>query len=452
MTLSLRFDRGTLRLDGPVPHHDDFRQVIWDDRTRCWRAPAFRYREIRRSLRERRVSLTDHLCAAMLERAGPWQMPGLRSYQQQALEAWQLHERRGVVVLPTGAGKTRVAIAAMAGLAKPSLVLVPTRALLAQWSGQLRDWYGGELGIVGDGERSAGPVTVMTFASAYRQMDRLGARFCLLVVDEVHHYGGSKAEALEMCAAPLRLGLTATAPKAESLSAFQIDRLVGPVVHRVAMQDLLGSHLAELEVQPMRVRLDDEELRAYLELEAPFAELRRAYFRANPNADFASMVRAVSRLPDGRRALANHHRACAIASFPKEKRSLVKVLLARHRHEKCLVFTALADDAYTVSYDNLIPIITADIGRAEREEILQSFREGRVRAIVSARVLNEGLDVPDARVGIVVAGAQGAREHVQRVGRVLRPSPGKTALVYELITVGTLDHDRAESRWRSHAA
>ena len=203
----------------------------------------------------------------------------------------------------------------------------------------------------------------------------------------------------------------------------------------------------------MRVRLDEREMQAYVALETPFAELRRAYFCANPRANFASMIRAVSALPDGRRALSNHHRACAIASFPKEKRALVGTLLARHRHEKCLVFTASADDAYAVSYDNLIPIITAEVGRAEREEILKSFREGRVRAIVSARVLNEGLDVPDARgVESWVAGTQGAREHVQRMGRVLRPSPGKTALVYELITAGTLDHDRAQSRWRSHAA
>ena len=96
------------------------------------------------------------------------------------------------------------------------------------------------------GRGVSGPITVMTFASAYRQMDRLGDRFCLLVVDEVHHYGGSKGEALEMCVAPFRLGLTATAPKKESEAALQLERMIGPVVHRVRMQDLLGKHLANL--------------------------------------------------------------------------------------------------------------------------------------------------------------------------------------------------------------
>lgn len=451
MVPSLRFDRGTLRLDD-LPRNHALEHVIWDGRTDCWRAPAFRYRRILHDLRGARLPLRDEMRKDLLEPTAAWQKPSLRSYQQSSLQAWQLHDRCGVVVLPTGAGKTRVALAAMAEVGKPAVVLCPTRALLAQWLEQLRCWYRGPLGAVGDGERTVTPVTVMTFASAYLQMDRLGARFCLVVVDEAHHFGGNRSEALEMCAAPYRLGLTATAPEPDSPAAFRLNTLIGPVVCEVGLQELVGTHLAKLETVRMEVRLEDDELRAYHALEAPFAELRRLYFRANPRAEFASMVRDLARTPEGRSAMADHHKACAIASFPREKRALVHSLLTRHRHQKTLVFTALADDAYAVSLDNLIPVITADIGRAERTEILRSFREGRVRAIVSARVLNEGLDVPDASVGIVVAGTQGAREYVQRVGRVLRPAPGKRALVYELITTGTLDHARAVSRWRSHAA
>jgi superfamily II DNA or RNA helicase len=82
----------------------------------------------------------------------------------------------------------------------------------------------------------------------------------------------------------------------------------------------------------------------------------------------------------------------------------------------------------------------------ERNEILADFRDGRLRAMASARVLNEGIDVPDARVAIIVAGILGVREHVQRIGRVLRPAPGKRALVYELITIDTTDARRASAR------
>jgi superfamily II DNA or RNA helicase len=97
-------------------------------------------------------------------------------------------------------------------------------------------------------------------------------------------------------------------------------------------------------------------------------------------------------------------------------------------------------------------VITADVPRLEREGILSRFREGRYRAIVSARVLNEGIDVPDANVAILAGGTLGGREYVQRVGRVLRPGPGKQALAYELVTAGTLDDRRARARRRRLAA
>ena len=89
--------------------------------------------------------------------------------------------------------------------------------------------------------------------------------------------------------------------------------------------------------------------------------------------------------------------------------------------------------------------LTCDIGRPERDAVLDAFRQGRLRALVSSRVLNEGLDVPDADVAVIVGGALGEREHVQRVGRLLRPSPGKRALVYELVTRQTIEVSQA---WR----
>jgi len=104
-----------------------------------------------------------------------------------------------------------------------------------------------------------------------------------------------------------------------------------------------------------------------------------------------------------------------------------------------LVFTSDKDAAYRIAQEHLVMPITADIRGAERDAALTAFREGRIRALVSSRVLNEGFDVPDADVGIVVGGALGEGEHVQRIGRLLRPGPGKTAFVYELATRGTAE-------------
>src|SRR5262249_22997613 len=135
----------------------------------------------------------------------------LRTYQERAIRAWTALGRRGTIVLPTGAGKTRVALAILAELAVRAVILVPTRALLVQWERQIASIYRGPIGRVGDGARSITSITIMTFESAYRWLDVAGDQFDLLVVDEVHHFaGGVRTEALEMCVAPFRLGLTAT--------------------------------------------------------------------------------------------------------------------------------------------------------------------------------------------------------------------------------------------------
>jgi superfamily II DNA or RNA helicase len=108
-----------------------------------------------------------------------------------------------------------------------------------------------------------------------------------------------------------------------------------------------------------------------------------------------------------------------------------------------MVFVGDNETAYRVAREFLIMPLTCDIRRKERTSVLERFQEGRLRALVSARVLNEGIDVPDAEVGIVVAGRLGEREHVQRVGRVLRPREKKSALVYELLVAGTAEVGRS---------
>jgi superfamily II DNA or RNA helicase len=142
----------------------------------------------------------------------------------------------------------------------------------------------------------------------------------------------------------------------------------------------------------------------------------------------------------------------ALATFPIHKRRLAARLIERHREDKTLIFAALASDARAISCDNLVPAITADTRRDERDEILSRFREGQLRCIVSARVLNEGVDVPDANVAVLLGAALGVREQVQRIGRVLRPRPNKRAIVYDVATAHTIDADRSDRKWRRLAA
>jgi superfamily II DNA or RNA helicase len=446
--LTLRFDRGTLLLEGDAAAA--LPGVIWDARVGRWRGAAHRYAEVLRHAASLDPSLEDSVAPRLLaEEVTAWTRPTLRPYQDEALRAWKTRDCRGVVVLPTGAGKSVLAVAAMAETRVPALVLCPTRALLEQWEGVLRKWYGGRIGVYGDGAKRLESITVMTFASAYRHLDVLGDRFGLLVVDEAHHCGGQlPPEVLEMCVAPRRLGLTATAPAMGTAGEELLGRLVGSLVYEVAVAELLGVHLADLEIVRVLVRLTDIEAAEYERLYRPFAELRSAFARAHPEADYAACVRTLARSRDGRRALSDHRRAVALASFPARKREALASLLARHVGHKLLAFTGSTEDAYAIGREHLVPVITSETAREERREILDGFRDGRYTTVVAARVLNEGIDVPDASVGVVVAGGLGEREHVQRVGRVLRPAPGKRALVYELVTVDTVDDARSRSRGR----
>jgi superfamily II DNA or RNA helicase len=303
--------------------------------------------------------------------------------------------------------------------------------------------YGGIVGCLGDGERRLAPITVATFESAYRCMPRIGNRFELLLVDEAHHFGGGlRDEALEMATAPHRLGLTATPPALRHQRA-RLSDLIGPQVFALSASDLVGSYLSTLDVMKLFVELTPEERRAHERWQALYREPFEEFRRRNRSASWESFLRTASRSEEGRRAVAAWSRARRLLAYPQGKRELLGSLLERHRTDRVMVFVGDNETAYRVAREFLIMPLTCDIRRKERASVLERFREGRLRALVSARVLNEGIDVPEADVGIVVAGRMGGREHVQRVGRLLRPREKKSALVYELLVAGTAEVGRS---------
>jgi superfamily II DNA or RNA helicase len=456
--MRLVFDRGTIVLLGanlganreglPGP---DLPGVLWDSRIAALRCPARFYADLAAELRRRRVRFADEVTGGPAALGMPAAQVDLRPYQDAALTAWALAGRRGTAVLPTGSGKTRLAIAAIARTGVPTLCLVPTRVLLEQWTRSVHELLAIVPGQLGDGEHRVGAVTVATFESAWRHMHRLGNQFGLLVVDEAHHFGtGMRDEALDMCTADLRLGLKATKPG--GLAAARLGELVGPVVYELRIDDLAGEFLAPFETVVLHLDLTADERSEYESLMATFGDAMRRFKRFAPNATWDEFAKAAGQTDEGRRAIAAWHRARKLTAFPSAKRAMVGTLLDRHRSSRTIVFTADNPTAYAISRDHLIMPLTCDIKRSERERALALFREGRITALVSAQVLNEGLDVPDAEVGIIVAGSRGAREHVQRVGRVLRPSPGKRALVYELVVRASTEVGQSRKRRSALAA
>lgn len=437
--MRIRFDRGTLVLEADQPGEDPGRipDTRWDDEVHAWRLEADAHRSLVTTLRERGVRVTDEV--RVIDLAPDFSAPLLRWYQQAALEAWREAGHQGIVALPTGSGKTIVAIAAMARLGVATLVLVPTRVLLDQWARSLALYWPHPIGRLGDGDHAVSNITVATYASATSWASRIGDRFGLVVVDEAHHVGAwCPAEILEMLVAPARLGLTATPPEGRSP--------LGPVVFARGVEDLVGDGLAPYTHEERVIELDRREGAKYRELRGRFAAHYAKFMRERPGATWNAYVASARRTRPGREALEAWRGSREVIAYPVGKRTELRRLLAKHRGDRTLVFTGNNVTAYEIARELLVMPITHEIGRVERERTLQRFRAGDASVMVSSQVLDEGLDVPEADIAIVVGGTASARRHVQRVGRVLRPREGKRALVYEMLVNASVEVDYAKRR------
>ena len=409
-------------------------RAAWDAELLGWRVPAEDHASLIARISDAGGRISDECRTTRL--ADDWSVPELRWYQRDAISRWTAANRRGVIALPTGAGKTIAAIAAIAELGVSTLVLVPTRVLLDQWARALAAAWPHPIGRLGDGDHRVLPITVATYASGVAWVPRIGDRFGLVVVDEAHHVGAwCPAEILEMLTAPARLGLTATPPD----DAGALSRHVGPVVYVRTVDELTGDGLAPYVLETIEIALSRLERLRYREARARFASAYGPFQRAAPGSSWNEFVRAARKTAAGRDALAGWREYRALIAYPEGKRGALRTLLARHAGQRILVFTSDNATAYAIARELLVMPITHEISRTERTAALARFTAGDLPVLVSSQVLDEGLDVPDADIAIVVGGSGSPRRHIQRIGRVLRPRAGKRALVYELAVAETAE-------------
>jgi len=449
VTVRLDFEDGTLRIESDResdPPLDGLPGVEADPRSETARAPAHLYAPIRDLLGELDADVDDGVFApGSLALSTAYE---LRDYQREALDAWLDSNRQGVLELPTGAGKTVIALAAIAAVGRPTLVVVPTIDLLEQWQGELEREFEVPIGRLGGGEQRVEDLTVGTYDSAYLRADDLGDRFGLVVFDEVHHLGAEGYQDIaRLMAAPDRLGLTATFERPDGAHE-AIRDLVGPRVSDLDVDALAGDHLAPYEIRRIEVELTPEERAAYDEAQGTFLDyVRTSNISFSSGSDYLQLVKRSGTDPDAREALLAKQRARELMMNADNKRHQLARLLERHQEDRIIVFTAHTELVYRLSERFLLPAITNETGAAERREILQRFREGTYSRIVAANVLDEGVDVPDANVAVVLSGSGSEREFTQRLGRILRPKDdGGRAVLYELVSVETAEERVAERR------
>jgi superfamily II DNA or RNA helicase len=404
------------------------------------------------ALQDQKIGYTD---AARAYRKTAWPLRVAKEpfpHQVEGIEAWWETGGRGVVVLPTGTGKTHLANLAIAKAERPALIITPTIDLMNQWYDELTLMFATEVGLLGGGYYEIKPITVTTYDSAHMHMGRIGNKFGLVVFDECHHLPGPTYGQSAVCSiAPYRLGLTATPERADNAHS-QLDGLIGPIVYRREIAQLRGEFLAHYRVQTVYVDLTEEERHRY-------EHAREVYkmFLFDNGIDMRQprgwnqFLYMAHRSHEGRQAFRAYREQRELALAAPAKLGKLGRLLERHNGDRILIFTHDNATVYKIAREFLVPVITHQTKAKERRDVLLRFNSGAYPIVATSRVLNEGVNVPEANVAVILSGSASVREHVQRLGRILRKSGDKAATLYEVVTRGTVE-EFTSNRRRQHSA
>ncbi len=449
-TSTLKFDRGSLILHPPPKGKDWIEYATWDDRIEKFRIRAIHYRNLLQTLQENKINFNDEardFCS--LDLKASFEMTPY-PHQQEALLAWKKADRQGVVVLPTAAGKTYLAQLAMESTPRSTLIVVPTLDLMHQWYAQIEAAFpDAEVGLLGGGSKDKTPILIATYDSAAIYAETLGNKYALQIFDECHHLPTDFYRVIaEYSISPYRLGLSATVERSDGKHQ-ELNYLIGQIVYQETPKALSGKALAEHQIRPIKVKLSEKERERYREA----IEIRNLFLRKN-RINLGSLegwqlfISASARSTEGRKAMLAHREAKDIATGTEGKIRVLTELICEHKQEKILIFTNDNATVYRISKEFLIPAITHQTPVKERHDILTRYREGEYTILATSHVLNEGIDVPDAKIAIILSGTGSTREYIQRLGRVLRKgnSPDKVAILYEVIAEDTTEEKTAQRR------
>jgi superfamily II DNA or RNA helicase len=422
---TLTYDKGTIVIRGLA--HIPF--AILDPRTNVLRALALNYSNIIEYLKQSGIEYADHVLSEdtlMLSSSlSSSSLLSLRDYQQRALDNWLRAGLRGCVVLPTGSGKTIVGIKAIEKSNAASLVVVPTLDLMDQWTINLSKYFPNvRIGNLGGGTDDIQPITVSTYDSAYVRASFLGNKFSLVIFDEVHHLAALGYRTIaEQMAAPYRLGLTATIEREDELHK-DLPKLVGEVVFQASPDELAREkHLASYEIERRMVEMLPDELEEYRRNMSIYQQCMKKLSFQRYAISLEKLIMMSGRNRTAREALLARNRAMNVALNSRAKIEELREILAENKGAKTIIFTQHNSLVHEISDRFFIPFMTHKTIKDERQDVLKGFKEGRYMAIVTSKVLDEGVDIPDAELGVILSGTGSAREFIQRLGRLLRPKP-----------------------------
>lgn len=462
--IQLDFHEGTLRLRGVpasfVGADGGSLPMVFDSRDPCFRCEGMHYRSLRALLDARFASgwddkvLQTHPLALTRK-----QVIDLRDDQTAAVQAFVDGSQSGLIVMPTGTGKTEVAIEIILRCQTSTLIVVPVRDLMYQWHTRLLNALGVDAGLIGDGVHRVSPLSVTTYESATIHMARIGNRFGLIIFDEVHHLSGQwRSDSARMSAAPWRLGLTATLPTSEDARK-ELHTLLGPTLYEQDISQAAGKSLAPYKVVRLAVTMDESQLRRYRELGQVIQTFVTERRKVDPGFRWDGIYKLTAmaeKEPETAQAAMKALRASRMRKRLEEravgKIEILERLFREHQGERILVFVGSNAVARDLSLRFLVPCLLSHCGKRERMDLLEGFATLRYPVLIANQVLDEGVDLPAVKVAVVLGGMGSSRQAVQRLGRILRRTQkGQKAILYEVVTDFSKEVTRSRQR-RRHVA
>ena len=371
----------------------------------------------------------------------------LRDYQEEALAKWLENRGTGIIALPTGSGKTLIGVAAITKISERTLIVTYTKEQAVQWRETILKYTNTPSHMVGllySEEKRIAPITITTYQTGFRMIKEIAPQYSLLIVDEVHHLPADKFRFIAVHAmAPYRMGLSAT-PYREDGRHEELFPLLGGVVYYKTPGELAEQgYLARYVVYTVKTRLPPNEWKEYL-------ELRTVFEKYAAGRTFEQLVDDASRGDkSAAEALRVHSKIRGILA--KSKAKIEKAVeIARSelaKGGKIIVFTQYVEQAEELAKRLNAWLLTGETPGEERRRALEEFKSAKSGILVVTTVGDEGLDIPDANVGIIVSGTGSRRQFVQRLGRILRPKPGGgEARLYEIVLEKTSEEFQARKR------
>ena len=389
----------------------------------------------------------------------------LYPWQQEALKAWHSNARRGVVEAVTGSGKTRVGIAAAFEAVRQGikvLVLVPTAELQRQWLVSLRrDLPAARRGALGDGRSDSlddVDVLVAIVHSASNRETLRAHKAGLIIADECHRYAAPMFTGALQEGYAWRLGLTATFERADGEHENLLTPYFGGVIYNLWYDRALKDRvIAPFDIALVGVDLTASEQIDYDEFSDTMSEAARNLesYAGIPRRPFHQFIAAVAALaasdsPSREATVARKYmramssRLTLLAEAKTKYLALAALKDTVDQSRGTLVFTQTQESArraqelYT-SLGSTASAVFSGMAKDDRRQGLEDFRTGASQILAAPRLLDEGIDVPEADLGIIVAANRSQRQMVQRLGRVIRKKddgrPGRLVVLYSKGTV-----------------